>query len=301
MTEIDPHIPGPLKAPVFYIRPDPLYEAEKPYFMNIPVTYMKGLKQTNVSYTMRMVSFHDIRGNESHYTVDKQGFALGNMRTSLAYEDFEDPKKITTVYFQEVRNFLKKSLGASYVLPWDYQVRRRNPDLPQNDRGVPGKAQPFGAVHADQTTQSALRRLAYFHPEEAARHSDDRVQIINVWRPLFGPVYDAPLAVCDYRSVNANDAVPTDAVFPDYLGETYNFYPNPEHRWFYIDGQKAEEAWMVKCFDSAALQDPSVSKFCPHVAFPFVNPPANVKPRESIEVRAYVFYTSDDQTSEVRK
>lgn len=79
---------------------------------------------------------------------------------------------------------------------------------------------------------------------------------------------------------------------------------------------------MVKCFDSAALQDPSISKctalfhlkcievpakgllkcsVCPHVAFPFVNPPANVKPRESIEVRAYVFYTSDDQTPEVRK
>ena len=44
------------------------------------------------------------------------------MRTTLAYEDFEDSKKITTVYLEEVRNFLKKSLGASYVLPRDYQV-----------------------------------------------------------------------------------------------------------------------------------------------------------------------------------
>lgn len=78
---------------------------------------------------------------------------------------------------------------------------------------------------------------------------------------------------------------------------------------------------MVKCFDSAALQDPSISKcrhllhgycvdvlakgllqcwVCPHVAFPFVNPPANVTPRESIEVRGYVFYTADDKISEIK-
>lgn len=95
---------------------------------------------------------------------------------------------------------------------------------------------------------------------QVAVKTNQRFPLFSVWRPLFGPVYDAPLAVCDYRSINAQDAVPTDAVFPDYLGETYNFYPNPEHRWFYLDGQRAEEAWMVKCFDSAALKDPNISK-----------------------------------------
>lgn len=57
MAEINPYISDSRKAPVFYIRPQPLYDVEKPYFMNIPVTHMKGLKLTNFSYTMRMMSF----------------------------------------------------------------------------------------------------------------------------------------------------------------------------------------------------------------------------------------------------
>jgi hypothetical protein len=84
--------------------------------------------------------------------------------------------------------------------------------------------------------------------------------LISVWKPLRGPVFDAPLAVCDYRTVDFNDRVPTDVVFPDYLGETYNFWPNPGHKWYFLDGQRQDEAWMVKCFDSKTATDPTVSQ-----------------------------------------
>lgn len=81
---------------------------------------------------------------------------------------------------------------------------------------------------------------------------------VSVWKPLKA-VHDFPLAVCDYRTVAVEDLVPTDIVFPDYLGETYNFRPNPSHRWYYIDEQAADEAWMVKCFDSATNHDPNIA------------------------------------------
>jgi hypothetical protein len=75
-----------------------------------------------------------------------------------------------------------------------------------------------------------------------------------------GPVYDSPLALCDYRTVSDEDRVPTDIIFPDYLGETYNLWPNSSHRFYYIDGQQANEAWMIKCFDSEALKELSVAQ-----------------------------------------
>ena len=153
-------------------------------------------------------------------------------------------------------------------------------------------AQPFASVHGgmlvlcapcpslrctiDQTAKAALRRLQYFHPEEAARYRDNRVQIVkyvtisgplaktywcSVWRPLRGPIYDHPISMCDYRSVNhQTDRVPTDIVFPDYLGETYNFFPNPEHRFYYLDRQMPDEACLIKCSDTKTARDPSIAQ-----------------------------------------
>jgi hypothetical protein len=122
MAEIDAFHPNLRRAPLFYLRPQSLYEVEKPYFMNIPVHNMEGLKQTNVSYTMRTANFTDIRGYESLFSVDKHGFAIGDLKTNLQYENFDDPTKITTTYYEEVCDFLKQNLGASDVLPFDYQV-----------------------------------------------------------------------------------------------------------------------------------------------------------------------------------
>lgn len=137
----------------------------------------------------------------------------------------------------------------------------------------------------------------------------------SVWKPLHGPVCTSPLAVCDYRTVNADDLVPTDIVFPDYLGETYNFWPNPNHRFYFLDGQEAHEAWMIKCFDSASSISPEIAQcmyhsrlapsrpvlsltndhlaaVSPHVSFPYLKSNGTEAPRlrESVEVRSFVFY-----------
>ncbi len=38
-------------------------------------------------------------------------------------------------------------------------------------------------------------------PEDAEELQKGRVQIINLWRPIRGPLRDSPLAVCDARTV----------------------------------------------------------------------------------------------------
>lgn len=98
-----------------------------------------------------------------------------------------------------------------------------------------------------------------FARREIAR-KDDVVDTASVWKPLRGPVRDSPLSVCDYRTVKDSDRVPTDIVFPDYLGETYNFRPNPSHRFYFIDEQREDEAWMIKCFDSQTATNPEIAQ-----------------------------------------
>jgi hypothetical protein len=40
-----------------------------------------------------------------------------------------------------------------------------------------------------------------------------RFAIVNVWRPIRGPLRDAPLAICDAQSVEPGDLVAADQVY----------------------------------------------------------------------------------------
>ena len=84
--------------------------------------------------------------------------------------------------------------------------------------------------------------------EELLRH---RFEIVNVWRPIRGPLRDPPLAVCDATSVEFIDFVASDLVYRDRTGETYRVKYNPAHRWFYVPEMRVDEAILIKCYDSA--------------------------------------------------
>ncbi len=122
IAEIDQFNPSEHRSMVFYIRPEPLFEKEKPYFMNVPVKHMEGLEQSNVCYARKNVAFTNIRGHESLFSLDKTGFEVGTLKTALTYEDFNDPIAITTTHYDEIKNFLMEKTGGSFVVPFDYQV-----------------------------------------------------------------------------------------------------------------------------------------------------------------------------------
>jgi len=142
----------------------------------------------------------------------------------------------------------------------------------------------------DHTTKSGPQRVRDLLPQAAAEDLlRGRVQIINLWRPIVGPLRDFPLAVADARSVDAADLVPADLVYPHRVGETYAVRYNPAHRWFYVPEMRTDEALLLKCYDSAI---DGRARFAPHTAFRDPSAGANVRPRESIEVRALVFHTN---------
>jgi hypothetical protein len=147
--------------------------------------------------------------------------------------------------------------------------------------------QPATRVHVDHTAKSGPQRVQDFFGEEADELLSGRVQVINLWRPIRGPLRDAPLAVCDAGSVAPADLVPSDLVYPNRTGETYAVTYNPSHRWFYLPAMQRDEALLIKCFDS---RTDGRARFAPHTAFLDPTAPVDVLPRESIEIRSLVFH-----------
>ena len=74
-------------------------------------------------------------------------------------------------------------------------------------------------MHIDQTYDASVKRVYHHLGEDADRLLKGRVRIINVWRPIQHPVAHKPLAVSDWRYLDAeNDLVPMRHIYPDRVG-----------------------------------------------------------------------------------
>ena len=80
--------------------------------------------------------------------------------------------------------------------------------------------------------------------------------------------------------------MPSDLVYQNRVGETYAVTYNPEHRWFYVPEMQRDEALLLKCYDSAA---DGRARFAPHTAFEDPTAGDDIAPRESIELRTFLF------------
>ncbi|KAF7368927.1 hypothetical protein MVEN_00218900 [Mycena venus] len=231
------------------------------------------------------VKIHNLRGNESAATLDTAGFQLYNHPAK--HTAFTNDADIEKEYYPESIELIKKLTGASRVVLFDHTVRRRRPD--QKDTS-PDKRQPVPATHIDQTNKSSVARVHRHLPaDEAPELLKHRFQIINLWRPISHPAVDWPLSLCDFRSVDPEkDVFPVALIYPDREGETSGVKYNPNQKWTYFSGVTPDELILIKCFDS--LQDGSVALYTPHTAFADPATPEGTPFRESIELRALVFY-----------
>ena len=118
---------------------------------------------------------------------------------------------------------------------------------------------------------------------EAEELKNGRVRLINVWRPLNGPVVASPLAYADSRSVPDEDIVPVEHRYPHRTGETAGVKFTPKGQWYYWSGMGNDERILLQCYDS---QDGART---PHSAFVDPRTKEEWPGRESIEVRTLVF------------
>lgn len=234
----------------------------------------EGMPQRNYGEDSHEVTIHDIRGHEHEYDMNVNGFGVVQGIESQE-KDFVDDEKIKSTYYPEVEKvLLDNAPGAKRVFIFDHTVRRSDPNA---------KRAPVNRAHIDQTTRSAIQRVKYHLGDEADELLQGRYRLINVWRPLNGPVVASPLAYADSRTVPDEDIVPVEHRYPHRTGETAGVKYTPKGKWHYWSGMKNDERILLQCYDS---KDKART---PHSAFVDPRTQSHFPGRESIEVRALVF------------
>jgi hypothetical protein len=237
-----------------------------------------GEPKTNTVSEPHALPIYDIRPIAESVSLDREGFAL--VRQNSAVSNFFDDDEVKRVYYPEAERLIKSATGAD-------TVRRRVEGAADLRDGSP--RQPAWRVHVDHTAKSGPQRVRDLIPDDAEELLKGRVQVINLWRPIRGPLRDAPLAVCDARTVKFDELVGSDLVYPHRVGETYSVKFSPKHRWFYVPEMTADEILLLKCFDSST---DGRARFAPHSAFVDPTTPADAPPRQSIELRTLVFHAA---------
>lgn len=267
-----------VNAPMSYLDVEGVQEKPTYYLCTPPA----GVPQRNTTQVKHTMAIQNAREHIDEISLDKQGITFTPHETAV--KNFYDAEEVRAVYYPEVVELIKKMTGAEKVHVFDHNVRC----APMCARGENGAREPVKFAHNDYTLKSGPQRVRDLLPaEEAEERLQHRFAVINVWRPIRGPVQDAPLAVCDAASMTQDDFNETDLKYEDRTGEVYSVSHNPNHRWFYFPQMERNEAMLLKCYDSAT---DGRARFTAHSAFEDPTSPPDAPARESIETRTLVFF-----------
>jgi hypothetical protein len=255
-----------------------------------PIFYGRQRELNNLPIEPRTVAIEDVRPIQGEVSLDREGFALARHTSKVA--DFFDRAEVGSTYMRELEELLKEVTGAAKVVASAGGVLRRSERAPGFMKD--GSTVPARFAHCDYSANyqgSAFWIERMLPAEEARERLGRRFAIYNLWRALSEPPQDAPLAVCDARSVAPADIVLSDCVIdppgaPELKFENAVFNYNPAHRWCYFSGMTRGEVLVFKGFDS----DPARATCVPHCAFDDPSCPPGAPPRESIDVRAFAFF-----------
>ncbi len=258
---------GSVTADLKFYAPPP--DGSKPF--NYPGEPPRGQVQRNFGDADTPVTIKDIRGQESLYNLDENAFAT--LKTGPSAEnDFTSDESIIEKYYPEVEQLLLQNVAsAKRIFIFDHTIRRINGNRP-----------PVLRVHIDQNKAAAGERVHHFLPDEAEDLLKGRVRIINVWRPLNGPVQASPLAFADSKTVSDEALIAVEHRFPDRTLEVI-FVTHANEQWHYWSGMENNERLLLECYDSEK------GGRVPHTAFVDPRTPQGARQRESVEVRALIF------------
>jgi hypothetical protein len=228
------------------------------------------------------VSIKDARRQAIQRSIDREGFEL--RRHTTAVSDFYDSREVQEIYYPEIVRLVREMTLAELVVVFTHAVRCGE-KLKQADTTV---QRPFKFVHNDYTATTGPSRAREVLGPRSEMLTARRFCIINLWRPIRGPIQESPLALCDAQSVTPRDFVSIPSQDPS--GRTIRIYTlsfSSNHLWSYFPLMQHDEIVLFKTFDS--MED-GRARFTFHSAFTDPNTAAEAPPRESIEVRALVVF-----------
>lgn len=242
------------------------------------------------------VELADLRAEEATGVVEGlegRGFAVLK-HESAALGGLRESEEWNPAYLNETMELIQTQLGASRVFIWNSVTRSSDPALNAPYEGnhlqkAPIKGLQFGTTirptatgaHVDQDAPNSMRmcRLAAGDDVKYAR-----VQQINVWRPLRGPVTTAPLTLCDGRTVDES----CKGIHCGFFGSRVTVHHGPEQKWYYLSRMQPDEALLIKIYDSQVREGDA--PYAPHSGCDIHGHDGPETPRESIEVRVVAVY-----------
>jgi hypothetical protein len=232
-------------------------------------------------YEEHIMPIYNGRAIVNQLSLEREGFVLVNYDTQV--KNFYDEAEVRSVYYAETEKLVKQTAGAKRVLVFDHTLRAADTALREANQ-VSG---PVRNVHNDYTEWSGPQRVRDLLPDEAEELLKHRFAVVQVWRPINKPVQNEHLAIADARSIGIDELVPSARIYPDRRGEVYHSTFNPAHRWYYFPKMQRNEAVVFKCYDSWT---DGRARWTAHCAFDDPTAPADVPPRESIEMRTLAFF-----------
>ncbi|KAJ5160565.1 uncharacterized protein N7482_007569 [Penicillium canariense] len=275
-----------------YLKWQDLYTIEKPFQVLIDLPNdAEDKRQSNIEfYDGPEVDITDVRGITHGPEIDTHGFTYLQHDSCLEPGHFLDKGMVQSKYLPECEVLLRHILdGVDEVHFFNWLVRDTS-SVPAEGKQVDindplARVGAARVAHIDQTFESAVDRVYLELPSKAEELLQGRLRLINLWRPINGPVESFPLALCDGRTISPDARVEADRIRRKYTGGTTFVLEEPGQTWYYLSQQQNNEVAMFKNFDS----DDDVTKYAPHCSFvPLSQDPSN-RPRQSIEVRALVF------------
>ena len=247
-----------------------------------PFYYANAHEKDRVPIDLRPMAVADARSLNA--SVDVEGFEL--LRHASAITDWTDREALARVHCAEVAELICERTGADEVKvtsPGILRFSERSGKAGSSDNSHPAR---FAHIDINDDTAAQF----------AARGSEGRpfrrCAAYNLWRALSPAPQDVPLALCDARSLSAEDLIVADAIFdppggaPEWRFESWVVAHNPAHRWAFFPDLGPDEAVLFKTNDS----DPAKAHCVPHVAFDDPLAPYDAPPRISIEMRATAYW-----------
>lgn len=234
------------------------------------------------TYQSHTMVIRDGRPLRDQFSLEETGFEFVDHDTAVT--DCYDAVQLKSVYYPEIEALIKERTGAERVVIFDHTLRSGDEDT-RNEKKV---REPVFSVHNDYTDWSGPQRVRDILPaDEAEDLLSRRFAIVQVWRAIRNPIQSNPLAICDARTLSTDSLIASERRFPHRVGETYRISHDLGQRWFYFPEMRRDEALVFKVFES---ETDGRARFTAHTSFVDPTTPANAPPRESIEIRAFVFF-----------
>ncbi|KAH8725984.1 hypothetical protein GQ44DRAFT_771567 [Phaeosphaeriaceae sp. PMI808] len=270
------------QASIFFLGRDELYKTAKPYA--IQYEPHGDVPQTNVIQELvQNIPVRGLRPIKDTLTLERDGIVVRELHTKLKHADYADPAAMQSEYLPAVQELVREVSGTENVAILEYLVRRRHPMFPLSPGQEFELAQPVPNAHIDFSSKGIRDIILDRYGEERGGELlQYRHNIVNIWKPLFGPLLDWPLAFCRPASLEADDIELIDNVFPKVIEESINMHYSTQQDWCFLDKQMETEVIIFQGGDSELG--------VPHCSFKGHRNGDDVRPRESIEVRALVFF-----------